>query len=206
MVSYASSRRLCSAALAATFALATGGCFREARKSSPQVLDVHIEPEESLGVDDILEVRVVGEPEWSGSYRIAADGTIYFPYVGHLPVVGKSSVEVQQMISTKLKPDYLLNPQVTVMVKEWNSRKVQVLGQVQKAGSVAYFPRMTIIDAIAAAGWFTGIAAKNNVTLRREHKGRVETKSYPVADISEGLAGNVYLLPGDVLVVDERMF
>ena len=92
------------------------------------------------------------------------------------------------------------------MVREWNSRKVSVLGQVNKPGSVAYFPRMTIVDAIAAAGGFTGIAAKNKVTLRREAAGRVDSQSYPVADISEGRAGNVYIQPGDVLVVDERLF
>ena len=57
------------------------------------------------------------------------------------------------------------------MVKEWNNNRVIVMGQVQKPGSVAYFQNMTIIDAIASAGGFTGIAAKNSVTLRREENG-----------------------------------
>jgi protein involved in polysaccharide export with SLBB domain len=65
---------------------------------------------------------------------------------------------------------------------------------------------MTIVDAIAAAGGFTGIAKKNGVTLRREVKGSVESKVCPVADISEGRAPNVVLRPGDILVVEERLF
>jgi polysaccharide export outer membrane protein len=99
-----------------------------------------------------------------------------------------------------------LAPQVTVMVKEWNSRKVSVLGQVQRPGTVPYFPKMTIVDAIASAGGFTGVAAKNSVNLRREVTGKVEMRTFPVADISEGRSPNVAVLPGDVLVVEERLF
>jgi polysaccharide export outer membrane protein len=165
-----------------------------------------LEAEESLGVDDVFEVRVAGENDLTGVFRVAEDGTIDYPYVGRVSVLGRRSGEVQQLIRDELRDGYLKNPQVTVMVKEWNSRKISVLGQVQKPGSVAYHPRMTIVEAIAAAGGFTGIAAKNSVTLRRETAGRIQRQSYPVADISEGRAPNVVLHPGDVLVVEERLF
>ena len=185
----------------------TAGCRSGGGRPSAPVHEILIEPDEQLGVDDVFEVRVAGETDMSGLYRVTGDGSVDFPYVGRLQVIGLRSGDVQRTISDKLKTEKILvSPQVVVMVKEWNSRKVSVLGQVNKPGSVAYFPRMTIVDAIAAAGGFTGIAAKNNVSVRRENKGKVESKSYPVADISEGRAGNVYLLPGDVLVVDERMF
>jgi polysaccharide export outer membrane protein len=65
---------------------------------------------------------------------------------------------------------------------------------------------MTIVDAIASAGGFTGIAAKNSVNLRREVSGKVEIRTFPVADITEGRSPNVVVLPGDVLVVEERLF
>lgn len=161
---------------------------------------------EQIGIDDVLEVRVFGEPDFSGDFRVAEDGGIDYPFAGRLKVLGKSVGDVQKEIGDRLKDGYIKNPQVSVMVKEWNSRKISVLGQVQKPGAVAYFPRMTIVDAIAAAGGFTGIAAKNKVTLRREAEGRVDRKTFPVADISEGRAPNVVLRPGDVLVVEERLF
>ena len=107
---------------------------------------------------------------------------------------------------TKLKDRYLKDPQVIVTVKERNSQKISVLGQVAKPGQVSYYPNMTIVDAIANAGGFTGIAAKNSVNLRREVAGKIETHVFPVADISEGRSANVMVLPGDVLVVDERVF
>ena len=167
---------------------------------------VVLTPEERLGIDDVFEVRVHGEPDLSGSYRIAADGTIDYPFIGRIAVIGMRSGDLQELIVAKLADGYLKKPQVSVMAKEWNSRKVSIIGQVQKPGSVAYFTNMTIVDAIAAVGGFTGIASKNSVTLRREAKGSVQSRSYRVADISEGRAPNVVLQPGDILVVDERLF
>ena len=162
--------------------------------------------DERLGVDDVFEVRIVGEPDLSKPYRVGADGTIDFPFVGRLEVLGLRPGEVQQLLYKRLKEGYLRDPQVSVMVQEWNSRKVNVLGQVSKPGPVPYFSRMTIVDAISAAGGFTDLASKNSVHLRRERNGKVETRNYRVADISEGRAPNVVILPGDVLVVQERMF
>lgn len=165
-----------------------------------------ISPEERLTTDDVLEVRVYSEPDLSGSYRVSADGTIDYPFAGRVVVAGLRTGEIQTLLTKKLKEGYLRNPQVSVMVKEWNNNRVIVMGQVQKPGAVAYFQNMTIVDAIASAGGFTGIAAKNSVTLRREENGAVHSRQCPVADISEGRASNVVLRPKDIVVVEERMF
>jgi len=163
-------------------------------------------PEDRLGIDDVFEVRVFGETELSGTYRVSAEGTIDFPFAGRIRVAGLRIDEVQATLVEKLKSGYLRSPQVSVMIKNWNSRKVSVLGQVQKPGSVDFFPNMTIVDAIALAGGFTSIADKNTVNLRREVAGKVETRTFPVADISEGRYPNIPVLPGDVVVVEERLF
>lgn len=186
--------------------MSVSACFARPTPPHAPVQGVSMNPEERLGTDDVFEVRVFSEPDLSGIYRVAADGTIDYPLVGRVNVLGLTSGEVQSALVAKLKGPYLLNPQVSVMVREWNSRKISVIGQVQRPGSVAYFPSMTIVDAIAAAGGFTGTAAKNNVTLRREVGGVVNTQVYPVAEISSGRAPNVNLQPGDILVVDERFF
>lgn len=198
--------QLCVLALLAATSFAACANFGRTPPPSTPIQAVELTPEERLGIDDVFEVRVFAEPDLSGTYRVAADGTVDYPFVGRIAVIGMRSGDVQELIATKLKDGYLKNPQVSLMVKEWNSRKVSVIGQVQKPGSVAYFPNMTIVDAIAAAGGFTGIASKNAVTLRREVKGTVESKTCHVADISEGRAPNVVLRPGDILVVEERLF
>jgi protein involved in polysaccharide export with SLBB domain len=181
-------------------------CGSRPMPPSGSVSAVQLMPEERLGIDDVFEVRVFAEPDLSGAYRISADGTIDFPLIGRLSVIGMRSGDVQELITAKLKDGYLKNPQVSLLVKEWNSRKVSVMGQVAKPGAITYFPNMTIVDAIVAAGGFTAIASKNAVTLRREVRGGVESQNCPVADITEGRAPNVLLQPGDILVVEERLF
>ena len=163
-------------------------------------------PEDRVGIDDTFDVRVYGEPELTGGFRIATDGTVDYPLVGRIQVAGLRTGEIQQLLVTKLKDRILKDPQVVVTIKERNSQKVSVFGQVARPGQVVYYPKMTIVDAIASAGGFTGIAAKNSVNLRREVDGKIETHVYPVADITEGRSQNVMMLPGDVLVVDERVF
>ena len=185
--------------------LTTGACYETTPRVSNAGVQGHT-AEDRFGVDDTFEVRVYAEAELSGSYRVASDGTIDFPLVGRLAVAGLRSGEIQQLLVEKLRQGYLQNPQVTVTVKDRNSQKITVFGQVSKPGPVGYYPNMTSVDAIASAGGFTAIASKNSVNLRREVSGKVETHIFPVADITEGRSQNVMVLPGDVLVVDERVF
>ena len=182
-------------------------CARPAPPTSfPAAPAEEMVPDDQVGVDDTFDVRVYGDADLSGTYRVATDGTIDFPLAGRIPVAGLRTGEIQMRLIERLKAGYMKNPQVTVLMKEWNSRKISVLGQVQRPGSVAYHPRMTIVDAIAQAGGFTGIAAKNAVSLRREVAGKVQSHIYRVADITEGRSNNVLVVPGDVLVVEERLF
>jgi protein involved in polysaccharide export with SLBB domain len=187
--------------------LVPGACVRPPPPNSvPTAPAEELLPDDRVGVDDSFDVRVYGDPDLSGTYRVATDGTIDFPLAGRIQVAGLRTGEIQARVTERLKDGYIKNPQVTVLMKEWNSRKVSVLGQVQKPGSVPYHPHMTIVDAIALAGGFTGIAAKNAVSLRRESGGQVRSHIYRVADITEGRSNNVLVLPGDVLVVEERLF
>lgn len=163
-------------------------------------------PQDRVGIDDTFDVRVYGEAELSGMFRVATDGTVDYPLAGRLQVEGLRTGEIQQLLVNKLKDRYLKDPQVIVTIKDRNSQKISVLGQVVKPGQVGYYPNMTIVDAIANAGGFTGIAAKNSVNLRRQVAGKIEIHVFPVADISEGRSPNVMVVPGDVLVVDERVF
>lgn len=197
--------RVFFAAVLATCVTPVSSCSR-VKQQAKSAAPLEQIPPDLVGVDDTFEVRVYGEPDLSNTYRVAADGTIDFPLAGRLRVAGLRTGDIQQEIVGLLKDKYLKNPQVTVVMKEWNSRKVSVLGQVQKPGPVPYQPNMTIVDAIALAGGFTGIAAKNSVSVRREVGGKVESRVYPVADITEGRSANILVFPGDVVVVEERLF
>jgi protein involved in polysaccharide export with SLBB domain len=199
------SGRPCRLLLALFLSAAVVSCYGTPRKVSTGGTQGRTS-EDRIGIDDVFDVRVYGEPDLTGSYRVANDGTIDFPLAGRLAVAGLRTGEIQALVVAKLRDGLLRNPQITVTVKERNSQKITVFGQVSKPGQVGYYPNMTIVDAIASAGGFTGIAAQNSVNLRRDVGGKIETHVYPVADIAEGRSQNVMVLPGDVLVVDERVF
>ncbi len=110
------------ASLACACALAWAACAGRNQPPSSPVQAVQMMPEERLGIDDVFEVRVFAEPDLSGTYRVSADGTVDYPLVGRISVLGMRSGDIQELISSKLGDGYVKNPQVSLMVKEWNSR------------------------------------------------------------------------------------
>ncbi len=160
----------------------------------------------SLDVGDSFEVRVFGEADLSGVYRIGVQGEINFPLAGEIKVAGLDPQTIAKRIAERLAQGMLRNPQVSVFVKEQTSKKVYILGQVTKPGTFTYTPSMNVVEAITIAGGFTPLAAKNDTTLTRSENGKKSTVKIPVEDIGQGRARNVYLQPGDIISVPERIF
>jgi len=161
----------------------------------------------SLGVGDSFEVRVFGEQDLTGLYKVGSEGNINFPLIGVLHVDGLDAQAIAKLIADKLRDDRILrDPQVTVLIKDQTSKKIYILGQVGHPGTFTYTPSMSVVEAITVAGGFTGLAAKNDTTITRSDKGKKTIVRVPVADIGEGKAQNVYLRPGDIISVPERIF
>lgn len=160
----------------------------------------------TIGVGDVFDVRVFQHKEMSATYSTSAEGTISFPLIGKVMVSGKTPAAVEKEIQSRLADGYLVNPQVSVFVKEYKSKKLSIFGQVRKPGTLAYTEGMTIIEAISQAGGFTGMARKNAVTVTRELDGKKAKYTIPVDKIGRGSAGNFNLRPGDVVFVPERLF
>jgi polysaccharide biosynthesis/export protein VpsN len=162
----------------------------------------------SLGPGDVFEVTVYDEPAMSKPYKVAPNGTIDFPLIGTLTVEGKEPQEVADLIKTSLVQKQILkNPSVSVLVKEVNSKKVAVFGQVQKPGQFPMAEGMTVVQAISLAGGFTAIADRDRVTLnRRVSASKVIRVVFSVAAITEGKMNDIPLQAGDTLYVEERPF
>src|SRR4051794_35497871 len=109
-------------------ALIAVGCANSPKRSI-SVGEVGPPPEDRIGIDDTFDVRVYGESELSGTFRVATDGTIDYPLAGRLQVSGLRTGQIQQLLVAKLKGPYLKEPQVVVTVKDRNSQKISVLGQ-----------------------------------------------------------------------------
>src|SRR5436190_17842759 len=97
---------------------------------------------------DIINIDVVGEKDLSKeNLRVSSSGTITFPFLGSVEVKGKTPAEVENLLKEMLGKDYLVNPQVIVTVKEYRSRTVSVIGQVNNQGNYALHavPNMGIL-------------------------------------------------------------
>lgn len=157
----------------------------------------------SMGPGDVVEVRVYQEKELSGLFRLGADGTFNFPLVGRVRAEGMAPSDLADLLTTKLAADYLRSPQVSVFVKEYNSKKVFVLGEVQRPGTFKFEDAMSIVQAVTLAGGFKPLAAKNKVVLTRVVEGEEKKFVVPLEQIGLGQEANVLLQPGDIVFVPE---
>ena len=158
----------------------------------------------TLGVGDVFHVRVFRQEEMSGEYSVSSEGTISFPLIGAIPAAGKSPAGLEREIRDALAAGYLKNPQVSVIVKDFKSKKISVFGQVKKPGTLSYSDGMTVVEAISMAGGFTNMARKNEVNVTRKHGKKTTKYTLPIERIGQGKAGNFYVSPGDVVFVPRR--
>lgn len=156
-----------------------------------------------LGPGDVIEVRVYQEKELSGLYRLGTDGRFDFPLVGEIEGAGQSPGALADLLVERLRDGYLRDPQVSVFVKEQNSKKVFVLGEVHKPGTFTYQEQMSVVQAVTLAGGLKTLAARDRLVLTRVVEGVERKYVVPFDAISNGQAPNVLLQPGDILFVPE---
>lgn len=159
-----------------------------------------------ISPNDLIHIKVYQEDDLETKIRVSADGIATFPLLGAVRLGGKTVDEATSLIRQELARDFLVNPQVTLVVLEYSKKRFTVLGQVQKPGSyeipseeTVYFPQ-----AIALAGGFTRMAKKGKVQVTRQIGGSQTT--IIIDANSKGPTGNpqtFQILPGDTITVDE---
>jgi polysaccharide export outer membrane protein len=159
----------------------------------------------TLGPGDKIELVVyAGTRQSKATYIIDTSGELEVQYIGTVDAKGKTAKTVQDDIQAKLADGYLRDPIVSITVLEINSRKLSVLGQVLRSGTIKFTPGMTITEAIAQVGGFAPMARKNMVKVTRQVEGKPEIYKIPVEMIAEGARPNFPMMPGDEVFVPER--
>jgi polysaccharide export outer membrane protein len=156
-----------------------------------------------IGVDDVLAINVWKEAEISRSVPVRSDGKISLPLVGEVTAAGETPKKVEDEITAKLT-NYISEPDVTVMVQEMKSQKINVLGQVVKPGSYPLTSTMTVLDAIAIAGGFRDFAKQKHVyVLRQQADGTQARLPFNYKDVIKGKNPNqnVKLQSRDTVVI-----
>jgi polysaccharide export outer membrane protein len=157
-----------------------------------------------LGSEDVLDVFVWKEPDLSTTVTVRPDGKISLPLAGEMDASGKTALEIQQELSTRLQ-EYIKQPIITVIVKQINSLKISVLGEVHKPDVYKIKNRITVLDAVAMAGGFTDLARPNHiVVLRKTPAGpmRFVVNVNQLVDDKNGAP--FYLEPSDTVYVEGR--
>jgi polysaccharide biosynthesis/export protein len=157
-----------------------------------------------LGPEDVIEVFVYKEPDLSVTVTVRPDGRISLPLAGELDASGKPATQLQQEIAERLTR-YISGPVVNVMVKQINSLKVSVLGEVRKPDVYRIKNRVTVLDAIAMAGGFTDLARPNRVVvLRNTPSGQQRIKININQVVADNTSRLFYLEPMDTVYVEGR--
>ncbi|MBU1113316.1 MAG: polysaccharide biosynthesis/export family protein, partial [Candidatus Omnitrophica bacterium] len=150
-----------------------------------------------IGPNDRLTITVYDEPELSRTIVVSEIGTIIFPFVGEIRVSSFTPNEVAKKIEDILGRDYLVNPQVSVLVAEY--AKFFIFGAVNKEGSYEAKGELTLIDALALAGGAKPEADLSKIKVLRKESG--ESKEIILDLETEGRL--FFLKPKDRIIVQE---
>jgi protein involved in polysaccharide export with SLBB domain len=114
-----------------------------------------------IGPSDVLDITVEDAPELSGAFRVNSAGTFPMRFIGSIKAQGATPEELQRLIANKLRGEYLMNPQVTVLVRQYNSRAFFIQGSVKNPGVYQIEGKPSLLKLITMAG---GLAENHGST------------------------------------------
>ncbi|MBW2261682.1 MAG: polysaccharide biosynthesis/export family protein [Deltaproteobacteria bacterium] len=182
--------------------------FAACPPSNPVKHPPPVVPDMSLGPGDIIVVDVFNEKELEKkTFQVAQDGSIDYPLIERLVVEGLNPEAVAGLVALKLVDGgFLKNPQVSVLVEEYNSKRIHVLGEVKKPGTFSYEEDMSVVHAITLAGGFTPLAKESRVSITRKVEGKEIVFVVDMQKIVKNKSTNVPLQAGDIVYIPERIF
>jgi polysaccharide export outer membrane protein len=153
-----------------------------------------------IGPGDVLRISVYDHPDLNTLARVDDQGSILFPLAGQVMVGGQTATDAARTIAARLNGDYVVNPQVTVFVEEFRSKKVVVLGEVVRPGVYELSGPTTLLELVSKAGGLTRGAGRS-VTIHRT-SGQEHTFSVNLGETYNGTF-DLQLLDGDTVTVEK---
>jgi polysaccharide export outer membrane protein len=152
-----------------------------------------------IGPQDILDFSVFKVPDLQRSVVVAETGTVNLPLIGEVRAADRTAAELEREVARKLGEKYLQNPQVSFIVREYNSQRITLEGAVKKPGVYPLRGKTTLLQVVATAEGFTDIGDATVVIFRQEEGKKLAAK-FDVADIRAGTTPDPVLQAGDTIV------
>jgi polysaccharide biosynthesis/export protein len=151
---------------------------------------------------DVLTISVWKERDLQGEILVRPDGGLSFPLAGDVDASGKTTQELSEALSGKLRK-FIPDPVVTVAVKQIGGNRVYVLGKVNRPGEFSFSKPVDVMQALALAGGATAFAEVNDIRILRREGGVLKSMPFRYSEVERGkeLAQNVLLVSGDTVVV-----
>jgi polysaccharide biosynthesis/export protein len=157
-----------------------------------------------IGPQDVLQVTVFQVPDLTNKLQVADNGTINMPLIGAMPAAGMTTRQLEENLTRQLAAKYLQNPQVSVVVSEYNSQRVTIEGAVKKPGVYPIQGRLTLLQSVALAQGLDN-TANTSVLILRPQSGNRSGARFDLSEIRSGQASDPELRPGDVVIVSTSM-
>jgi polysaccharide export outer membrane protein len=177
------------------------------RVSTPVPLPPDPDPDDreayTIGVTDVLRISVWKNPELEVVVPVRPDGKVSFPLLDDVQAEGLKVIELKDVIARELV-EFIVAPDVTVIVVEMNSQFVSVLGAVVHNGRVPITRDLRVMEAIALSGGFTTFAKKSQIRIVRRGKNGEELEyrfNYDAYLKGRAPGSNIVLKNGDTIIV-----
>jgi polysaccharide biosynthesis/export protein len=158
-----------------------------------------------IGPKDLLEISVIGFEDLNKRVRVSEEGKITLPYLGDVPVEGMTRSDLEKKLGQLLEEKYLQNPQVTIMIVEFQSRRVFLIGAVAHAGPYELVGRLTLLKLLSQAGGLSPEAGNEIIIMRQLPEGLKTSLHISVGDLL--LKGDpsldIPLQPDDIISIPE---
>jgi polysaccharide export outer membrane protein len=163
------------------------------------------ESDYQIGPGDVVKITVYDHPDLSTVARVDNEGSILFPLAGRIRIGGLTTAGASQAIAAKLGTGYIVNPQASVFVEEFRSKKIFINGEVARPGLYEMSGPTTLLELVSKAGGLTRGAGRNATIRRSVANGRVGEKNIEVniADLLQSgpEAVDIPLLDGDSVTI-----
>ena len=161
-----------------------------------------VPPDYVIGVEDVLSVMFWRDKDMSADVVVRPDGKISLPLLNDIPAAGLTPHQLNSAIKDGARK-FIRDADVTVIVKEIHSRKVFVIGEVNRPGTIQLVREMTVLQALGESGGFLEHANKGDIVVVRTDNGREQRFKFNYNEVVRGkkTEQNILLRPGDTILV-----